>query len=45
MADTKNQLPVDRADEGDLEATIIGLEGVLWALNMLVIHHAATDPH
>ena len=34
---------VKRPEQGDLEATIHALGGTFWALNMLVVHHAADD--
>jgi hypothetical protein len=34
---------VKRPERGDLEATIHALGGIFWALNMLVVHHAADD--
>jgi hypothetical protein len=40
------QDPVSRRDSrsataGEMEATIIGLQGIFWALNMLVVHNVA----
>jgi hypothetical protein len=32
---------VKRPEQGDLEMTIHALGGIFWALNMLVVHHAA----
>jgi hypothetical protein len=34
---------VKRPERGNLEATIHALGGIFWALNMLVVHHAADD--
>ena len=30
-------------DQGELQMTMHGLHGIFWALNMLVVHHAADD--
>jgi len=34
---------VGYASEGDLRMTVDALHGIFWALNMLVVHHAADD--
>lgn len=34
---------VKRPDSGDIQMAIHGLHSIFWALNMLVVHHAADD--
>jgi hypothetical protein len=43
MTDTKDRKGcfVTFADEGDARQAVLGLQGLFWALNMLVVHHVA----
>ena len=43
IAAPHNTVNVERPERGDLQATIHALHGIFWALNMLVVHHAADD--
>jgi hypothetical protein len=42
-AASRTTASVRRLGQGDLELTILGLRGIFWALNMLVVHNAADD--
>jgi Pyruvate/2-oxoacid:ferredoxin oxidoreductase gamma subunit len=47
MADSENTTPerskitVDRAAEDDLSLAVHAMQGIFWALDMLVVNHAA----
>lgn len=41
MAVESNQVKVEFANEGDARGAILGLRGIFWALNLIVIHNAA----
>jgi hypothetical protein len=43
IAAPHNTVNVERPERGDLQMTIHALHGIFWALNMLVVHHAADD--
>ena len=43
MTEDRPLVKVDRATENDLAHTVICLEGIFWALDMLVCHKAADD--
>ena len=42
-AASRTKASVKRPGPEDLEMTIHALRGIFWALNMLVVHHAADD--
>jgi hypothetical protein len=42
-AASRTTASVKRPGQGDLEMTIHALRGIFWALNMLVVRHAADD--
>ena len=42
-AASRTKASVKRPGPEDLQMTIHALRGIFWALNMLVVHHAADD--
>ena len=40
---SSSRASVKHPSQGDLQMTVHALQGIFWALNMLVVHHAADD--